>query len=124
MKTLTKEIIQFDTLEEILNATDHQINAQELLNERMYLNGMGWTDVELSPELKERIVFEIADLLGGRYSTRQDVIRSLKRNHPQHWGLERILVEKYGDSAPVLSYCAGQDYTWETNKIRTYLKNL
>lgn len=123
MKTLEKTITVFESLNEVLAATDHQITAQELLNGRMYLNGSGWTDIELSNTLKEQVANEVSELLGGRNNTKAQVKRALLHRRPQHWGLERVILEKYGKE-PFLSYCAGQDYTWETNNIRTYLKNL
>ncbi len=123
MKTLEKTIMQFDTLKEVLSATDHQVNARELLNGRMYLNGLGWSDIELSPKLKEQVASDVSELLGGRSNTKAQVMRTLLHRRPQHWGLGRVILENYSGT-PFLSYCAGQDYSWETNQIRTYLKNL
>lgn len=123
MKTIEKTLIQFNTLSEVLKATDHEVNAQELLNGRMYLNDLGWTDIELSDSLKEKVASDVSEVLGGRSATKAQVKRSLLHRRPQHWGLERVILENYAGE-PFLSYCAGQDYTWETNKIRTYLKNI
>ena len=85
--------------------------------------GTPWSSkIKLTDELKEQICDQVSELLGGHHSTRVKVYNNLMSNTPQHWGLDRILVEQYGKSPAKLKYCAGQHYSEELNTIRTFLK--
>lgn len=115
----------FKNYQNALNNTGQQLTAQQLLNGRVYTKNKGWAKVQLSEEFREQVITDIVDLLGGRGNTKANVYRALNSPHPpQHWTLERMLIEQYGKSAPRLSYCAGQDYPYEINQGRTYLKNI
>ena len=121
----TTETIVINSLQEIYDlAGSHQITGQELFNQRTYIDGKGWTAIKLTYEFKQWLANEIAIRLGGRYNTINDVRRALMGVHPpQHWGLQRFLVADYGKGA-YISYCAGQDQTWESNQIRKYLRKV
>jgi hypothetical protein len=122
METITIKKVLFNNLDELFNNAGQQVTAQQLINKRMYLNGIGWADIELTTELKELICNQIAETLGGRNATKISVKNSLMYGTPQHWGLNRVLLEKYDERPAVFKYCAGQDYTAETNAIRKFLK--
>jgi hypothetical protein len=112
----------FNTLEEIFEATKgSQFTAQQFINRRANIDGV-WQDFEVSNDLRLKISNEIADLYGGHLKTRFAVEFSLNSCRPQHWGLSRTILEKYGDSPARFSYCAGQDYTSELASIRKALK--
>lgn len=121
MKTITETKQVFENLTELLNYSQGQITAQQLINKRIYLKSQGWTSIELSDELMENIISQIVETLGGRNSTKSSIKNVLRYSKPQHWGLNRILLEQYDNSEPCFKYCAGQDYTWETNTIRRFL---
>lgn len=114
----------FDNIEEAYNACDQQLTIQDLLNQRIYLkDGRGWSNVVITRELRNSIAENISERLGGRGNTKEVIKRALQRQHPpQHWGLARFTVEKYGDSKPRIGYIAGQDSTWEYAEMRKYLK--
>lgn len=111
----------FNTYDEILAASDMQVSAQQLINGRMHTKAEGWTNIEISSELREKIADELSELYGGRSKTKSRVYSSLRYGTPQHWGLGRTFLENYGNN-PRFSYCAGQDYPYELNQIRTALK--
>lgn len=115
-------MITFKTLEQVKRRVNQQATVQQLLNERMNVSGQGWVKIKLTDELKEQICDQVSELLGGHHSTRVKVYNNLMSNTPQHWGLDRILVEQYGKSPAKLKYCAGQHYSEELNTIRTFLK--
>jgi len=69
----------------------------------------------------ELIAEDISNLIGGQSKTKENVLRNLLNSTPQHWGLGRIFLKKYGDNEPRFSYCAGQDYPAEIKLIRSYL---
>lgn len=124
METITKTIPVLSSLQEVWGAVgNHQVTGQELLNERTYIEGIGWTEISIPLEFRREIARNISEMLGGRQWTKDQVYRVLLGQRPQHWGLSRFLLSNYG-KGPRLSYCAGQDQTWESNAIRTYLKNL
>lgn len=113
----------YTTLEELYqDAHPAQLTAQAILNGRGILHGT-YQDFQISPELREQVVDKLTDSIGGRGDTPNRVRRSLAWERPQHWGLERFLLVKYGDRPAYLSYCAGQDQTWEMREIRNYLKH-
>lgn len=122
METITETKKLFSNLNELLNCVDYQLTAQQLINKRVCLKGEGWANIELTTELKDYICNQIAETLGGRQATKQNVKNTLLYSTPQHWGLNRIFINKYGDDFIKISYCAGQDYTAETNTIRKFLK--
>jgi hypothetical protein len=112
---------KFTTLTELFEATKgHQLSAQELINRRSMINGE-WQNFEVSDELSEEINDKIIEVLGGQHRTKNTMYNVLRRSSPQHWGLGRIFIEKYGDSPIRFSYCAGQDYPAELAQIRKYL---
>jgi hypothetical protein len=113
----------FKTLDQALKAVDNQLTIQDLLNNRIYLKGKGWTNVKLTDELKEQIIDKVTEILGGWHSTRSTVRKSLQYREPQHWTLRRMFVNNYGNGAKI-SYCAGQCYTTELAEGRKYIKNL
>ena len=122
MGTITKKVIQFSSYDDILKHAGQQVTAQQLINGRMYLKDKGWTDVEISHELRAKLATDISDKLGGRYTTREQVKNTILWGRPQHWGLQRVFLEKYGEGQPFITYCAGQDHVLECNAIRTALK--
>lgn len=123
METTTQNTPQFSTLEEVFNAASEQITIQELLNGRIYLISKGWSTITITRELRNYIAQNIAEKLGGRGNTPEVIKNALQRQHPpQHWGLSRFVIEKYGDTKPCIVYIAGQDSTWEYREIRKYLK--
>jgi hypothetical protein len=122
METITQTKKLFSNLSEILNNTSTQVTAQQLINRRIYINGEGWQDIELTDEFNNNLAEQIAETLGGHRATKESIKYTLMYARPQHWGLNRVLLEQYNDSAPRFNYCAGQDYTTETNTIRKALK--
>ena len=127
MKTYTiekKEIPHFDTLSEIFeaaksNGSQHQVTGQELINGRTHVFGH-WQEIHLSDELRQNICNDIAETLGGQSKTKAQIKNVLRFGRPQHWGLNRVFIEKYTGDA-YLKYCAGQDQVWETREIRKAL---
>jgi hypothetical protein len=112
---------KFTTLQELFEATKgSQLSAQQLINRRAFINGE-WSDFEVSDELSDEITEKILEVLGGQSRTRINMRYTLRRATPQHWGLARIFIEKYGDSSIRFSYCAGQDYPAELQQIRKFL---
>jgi len=112
-----------DQLAKLQKKTKVQITVQQVINSRVYLdNGLGWSKVIVSDELKEEIAESVSQLFGGRYTTRAAMKRTLLNERPQHWGLERIFVAKYGKNAARLSYCVGQDGQTEATILRNALK--
>jgi len=96
----------------------HQVTAQEVLNERTYING-AWQSIKVAPELQSEIIETIINTAGGWQKTKANMRRTLDER-PQHWALARFLLEKYKGPA-FFSYCAGQDMTSEMRHLRTYL---
>lgn len=116
--------ITIKSLEQAMKLSGNQLTAEALLNGQIYIKDRGWTSVQITDELRRKIADEVSELLGGFARTRHDVYMRLRRvPAPQHWGLRRMLVIKYGKDPARISYCAGQDYTAECRDIRTYLKN-
>jgi hypothetical protein len=122
METITETKKLFSNLNDLLNCVDYQLTAQQLINKRVYLKGEGWSNIELTTELKDYICSQIVEILGGRQATKQSIKNTLLYSTPQHWGLDRIHVDRYSDNFIKISYCAGQDHTLETNTIRKFLK--
>lgn len=100
---------------------DRQINAQDFINGRLYTKSEGWAYVEISEDLRDQFASEVSDLLGGWTKTKEAIRYTLVNGRPQHWGLGRILLENYSGKIG-WSYCAGQDYAYETQQIRNNLK--
>jgi hypothetical protein len=111
----------FKTLNQVLKAVDYQLSVQQLLNNRVHLKNKGWTAIKLTEELTTEIIERTVEILGGHYKTRSTVEKALKYREPQHWTLERMFINSYGNGAKI-SYCAGQDYTSEMNTGRTAIK--
>ena len=117
MQTIEQTIVLINSVDELRKLATEQITAQQVINKRLYINGLGWQSVDFSDEFSGWFIDEVGDLLGGRAATRHSVKLSLKYCKPQHWGLNRIFLEDRG-----WVYCAGQDYTSELNTIRKALK--
>jgi hypothetical protein len=117
MKTAT--VVRFDSLDAI-HAACRQTNAQEILNGHVCLTDEGWTDIEVSPEVRAQVIDEVVKAAGGRMETRRRMHQCLTNERPQHWALRRMIVEKYNGAAFV-HYCAGQDYTFEMKQLRAKL---
>lgn len=122
METITEAKKLFSNLNDLLNCVDYELTAQQLINKRVYLKGEGWSDIELTTELKDYICSEIVEILGGRQTTKQSIKNTLLYSTPQHWGLDRIHVDRYNDGFININYCAGQDYPIEIKTIRKFLK--
>ena len=120
MNTSTNNALHFTTLEDV-HAVTRQTSAQELLNGCICHKEHGWTGCTISPELHELIADQVSELAGGRKDTKARVWRCLMHERPQHWALGRMFVEKYGEGPALISYCAGQDYTYEMGQLRRYL---
>ena len=111
----------FNSIEELFTATKGgQLTAQEIVNRRAHVDGE-WQDIELSEDAKSDFIESVVSILGGQNRTKSDVRYNLRRSTPQHWGLSRIILSKYGESPARWSYCAGQDYPSEIATIRKYL---
>ena len=114
----------FDSLEQITaqcnSGQKHQVTAQEIINRRTFLDGE-WQTIDLTDRCEDELVSSILDVLGGWTKNQARMSRVLRNSRPQHWGLTRIFIEKFGDSPVRVSYCAGQDYPWELRQIRQYL---
>jgi hypothetical protein len=114
----------FDSLEQVYaqcnSGQRHQITAQEIINRRTFIDG-SWQTIELTSKCEDEFISAILDVLGGWTKNQPLMARVLRNSRPQHWGLSRILFEKYGDSPLRISYCAGQDYPYELKQIRQYL---
>ena len=114
-----KEI--YRSLDEIFtDAKDHQVTGGELLNRRTHICGQ-WQAINLSDELREKVISTIAETIGGHAKRKNRVYSVLRYGRPKHWTLDRFLLSKYGDSPARLSYCAGQDQTWEMRDAREQL---
>jgi len=98
-----------------------QINAQQVINGKLYHFENGWSSVIITPEFLREIVKEVSELYGGRANTKENIANTLRNRHPQHWGLGRTFLEDYGNG-PAWRYCAGQDYPNEIRTIRNALK--
>jgi len=112
----------FNSLDHVKRFEHVQVSAQELLNGQMYLKDKGWDDIRLKPELKEEICRQLTETIGGHKRTKEIVFSTLMHERPQHWALERFFVVQYGKKPARLTYCAGQDMTWEMKQLREYLK--
>lgn len=112
-----------NNLNEAYELSGNQLTVGSLLHGRIYIDGEGWSTVELSPEFRTQLAEMIAQTLGGWHSTRAHIADLLSYSSPNHWGLDRIIVAKYGDKV-YLTYVAGQDHVWETRQIRKYLLSL
>lgn len=102
-------------------AKAHQLTAQQVINGRIYIDGQGWTSVEFTDELADKLKSMIVDALGGQTRTQVRIANVLRCDKPQHWGLSRLFLEQYQDNAPRFHYCAGQDYPAELRTIRQFL---
>lgn len=110
------------TLDELYKlAGSSQVTAQEILNGRTHILGE-WQDVKFSEELKEEVISKIVESAGGQEKTKSQMFYSLRNERPQHWALARFLLVKYEDRPAYISYCAGQDMTWEMKELRKKLK--
>lgn len=114
---------RFTTLTDLYNAVGEngQVTAQQIINERINLVGQGWTNVEVSSNLKVEVAEIVSELLGGFKKTKESVRFNLLHTRPQHWGLDRIILCKRGERM-FFSYCAGQDYPSEIKTIRNAVK--
>jgi len=100
-----------------------QLTAQEIINSCIYTK-KGWESVNITDECLEELAANVSEIFGGRQKTKERVKLAIIYRTPQHWGLSRTIIQlKDGKNARV-NYITGQDFTWESNTIRTYLKNL
>ena len=115
-------MITFKNLAQVLRRAGNQVNAQDLLNERIYVKGQTWVNIKLTDELRTLIADQLSDIYGGHGATRNRVFNRLNRgyNIPQHYTLSRMILER--GKEPIFNYCAGQDYTFEMNQGRTDIK--
>lgn len=106
----------FKTLKQLFNSCE-QLTAQNLINGRAYIKGLGWSDFEI--ENRDKHIAAALSVLGGRNNNAiQEKVRARKT---QHWGLNRIVLECYpavANGRPFWSYCAGQDYAGELASIK------
>tara|TARA_R110000782_G_scaffold145379_1_gene238115 strand:+ start:390 stop:791 length:402 start_codon:yes stop_codon:yes gene_type:complete len=117
-------ITTIDSLNKAWKVTDYQTSAQNLLNERIHLKTTGWTKVKLTPEFKQELCEMLANQIGGQWKSKNIVENCLKFRNPQHWALDRFFLSKYNKGNARISYCAGQDATWEMRQLRNELKKL
>ena len=115
-------ITTIDSLNKAWKVAGYQVSAQNLLNERIHLKTTGWSKIKLTEEFRNELCEMLADQIGGHYNTKQTVEKCLKFRKPQHWALDRFFLSKYQKSDARISYCAGQDATWEMRQLRDYLK--
>ena len=107
---------------------DTQLNAQDLIRGQIYIEPKGWTKIKLSHECRLELANHISNILGGRNSTKTRVFNNILYGNPRHWGLERIVINRYTSRQDkrkkilYVTYYAGQDHVLETNIIRTALK--
>lgn len=112
---------KFESLDQVFAAAgSHQVTAQELLNGRSHIFGE-WQSIEITNDLREEIIDKIVETAGGRSRTKNYCRYCLRNERPQHWAIDRFLLSKYGENPARLSYCAGQDMTWEMQNLRKYL---
>lgn len=78
MEIITKTIPVVLSLQQVLEIADHQVTAQELLNERLYIKGQGWGEISLAPEFRVQIAENIAERLGGRQATKNAQMNNLE----------------------------------------------
>lgn len=118
----------FKTLDDIFNAAASQVTAQQILNGRIHLKSIpsskfsGWSEIQITPELREEVISRVVESAGGREKTKMRMYSRMRYDRPQHWAIDRFLLQKYGDKPAFLSYCAGQDQTYEMKQLREYLK--
>tara|TARA_R110000868_G_scaffold96843_4_gene266317 strand:- start:1266 stop:1628 length:363 start_codon:yes stop_codon:yes gene_type:complete len=118
MRTTTPH---FETLNDLFAATEgRQINAQEIFNGRAHVFGQ-WQEITVSDALRNEVVEHVASSANARGNNKFRVLRCLRNERPQHWTLERFFLDKYGDRPARLSYCAGQDMTYEMAQLRKKL---
>lgn len=115
-------MIKVRNYEDAFTLADGQLTAQELLNGNMKVVNVGWTKVSLEEDFRKQFINDLADVFGGHLKTKIAVKSTLTYSKPQHWGLDRTVVVKYGEGPAKLHYIAGQDQVWETNEIRKALK--
>lgn len=115
------------SLKQAKNISKNQLNAQDLINGQIYTS-KGWESFKLSDNFKKELASLISETLGGWQNTKTRVFNAIYYGKPQHWGLSRLIVSKYKNykdkrkNIYCIEYCAGQDYTYELNLIRTALK--
>jgi hypothetical protein len=111
------------TLKQALKLVRNQVTAQQLLNGRINTTSKGWTDVKITEELKNNIVEQLVEIIGGHRKTKEAIENALKFRNVQHWALSRMIVEDYGNGANI-RYCTGQDQPTEMQQTRNYIKNV
>ena len=117
------------SLAQAIKLNKGQLTATQILNGNIY-TVKGWERFNVTDELRENVAQQIVEILGGQYKTKNRVFNAIKYGGVSHWGLDRMLIDtrvNYQDKRKkdiVISYCAGQDYPYECNVIRTDLKNL
>lgn len=92
---------------------------QDVFNQRVCFEKGGWDNVKIQSEELEKASIEIAELIGGRQTTK-DAIAFVLRNQPIYeWFTNRFI---YDLNRECWTYVAGQDYREELKQIRRKLK--
>ena len=106
-----------------LNKNTNQLTFQELTNDKYYHNTKGWIKTGLKDQEYNELCELIVDgIIGGR--KKEYITNRLRWRNTHHWTLERIFFNSYDNYKTIyISYCAGQDMTWEMNKLRQHLYN-
>lgn len=110
----------YNTLED-LHKDFRGVTVQGILNERLHSKTKGWTDIKITDELRVKVVEYVVGLIGGHKATKEAVTLNLF-NGKQHWGLGRMILERYDDKPAFLTYSCGQDWNVEMAQMRNFLK--
>lgn len=96
----------------------HQTSIYNVLNNKAYTTGNGWSEVMFSKEVKDMLLALTVKVIGGNKP--MSVRRFLANGTYRHYTLERMFIECY-DNIISVSYCAGQDHTYELNDLRRFI---
>jgi|SRR6056297_3842200 len=103
---------------ESLKGKVRQLNLYHLISCNIPHIDAGW--ININNLLTNNHINQIADLLGGRTSTKQHIKTVLKNQTFSAWYLERII---YSFDRNKFEYVAAQDYPYELKEIRKNLLN-
>jgi hypothetical protein len=114
--------MRYDNLLDLIKDTNNQqLTAQNIINERVYFNSIGWGNVELTHEVKEGAVNMIVSVIGGQLKSQIHFKNLMMNRKPQHWGFERIVFEiriRDEKETVVCSYIPGQSEESELQMMR------